>query len=149
MQRFSKSLCFLFAFSLLSINLIAQDNDPRKIWATLGHVTFNGGNDVLTMNMAPPTYSQDILALDGKEIIIKGYVIPMDFGGNYVVISSSPFATCFFCGGAGPETVMEVYLQSPKKIKSEQLTVKGRLQLNKGEMEHLTYMLKNAVIVEE
>lgn len=137
------ALCLLLAYGL-----IAQNNDPRKIWATLGHVTFNGGNDVLTMNIAPPTYSKEILALEGKEIIIKGYIIPMDFGDSYIVISSSPFATCFFCGGAGPETVMEVYLKAGKKPKGEQITVKGRLKINRGEIEHLTYMLENAAVVE-
>lgn len=101
------------------------------------------------MNMAPPAYSKDIEALEGKEIMIRGYVLPMDFGDDYLVISSNPFATCFFCGGAGPETVMEVYLENAKDIDpNKQITVRGKLKLNRGEIEHLTYMLKSAKVVE-
>jgi hypothetical protein len=148
MQATSRFCSIAAAAALLALLLGAwAQQDPRQLWAVLGRVTFNGGNDVLSMNMVPPTYSREVLALEGKTITIEGYVIPMDFGGGYIVISSNPYATCFFCGGAGPETVMEVYLKEKKKIDVEKVTVRGKLVLNRGEIEHLTYMLQEAEIV--
>lgn len=138
-------ICLLF-----SNQLIAQSN-YRAIWATLGDVTYNkdAGEDALTLNITPPTFGPKVLALEGKEITIEGYVLPLDFQGNYIVISANPFATCFFCGGAGPETVMEVYLKGKKKVKAKSVVVKGVLQLNKGDLEHLTYVLKDATVIEK
>lgn len=146
----TKQLTFCLLFLSLSASLAqAQNSDYRAIWAILGDVTFDkqAGEDALTLNMTPPTFGEKVLALDGKEVTIEGYVLPLDFQGNYIVISANPFASCFFCGGAGPETVMEVYLTKKKKIKSKTVTVRGTLALNKGDLEHLTYILKNAVIV--
>lgn len=142
-------LLVILPFLLAMGMAIPGEDDPRSLWAVLGRVSFaQSGGDVLTMNMAPPSYSKEVRALEGKEIIIRGYVIPMDFGDDYLVISANPFATCFFCGGAGPETVMEVYLSEPREFsKDEQVTVRGILKLNRGEVEHLTYMLRDAKVV--
>jgi hypothetical protein len=140
-------LALLMAMSIAGAR--AQSTPARQVWATLGKVTFVGGTDVLTMNTEPPVYGKEVLALEGKEVTIEGYVMPLDFGKAYFVISAFPFASCFFCGGAGPETVMEVYLRKPTKPKAEKVVVKGKLVLNHGDVEHLTYMLKDAVIVEE
>ena len=149
-----KYLLITLFFSLIVIgssNQVSAQSNYRSIWAILGDVTYNTqeGEDALTLNITPPTFGKKVLALDGKEITIEGYVLPLEFQGNYIVISANPFATCFFCGGAGPETVMEVYLKGKKKVKSKTVVVKGTLQLNKGDLEHLTYVLKNAVVVEK
>jgi len=94
-----------------------------------------------------PNYSKVVLALDSTLIEIEGYVIPVDVESGYYVLSANPFASCFFCGNAGPESVME--LQFPKSMKSvfktdEIVTFKGRLKLNWDDLEHCNYILKNA-----
>ena len=144
-----KKIIALTGFLLILMGQVrAQSDDYRKIWAVLGEVVYKGDlSDVLTLNMETPDYSTEILALEGKEITIEGYLLPLDFGGSYFVISSTPFATCFFCGGAGPETVMEVYLEKGKKPAGKSVIVKGKLKLNRGELEHLTYMLENAKLI--
>lgn len=150
MKNIIKITLPLLAISMLSSFTYLQSN-PRALWAILGDVQFDtpAGADVLTMSITPPTFGEKVLALEGKEITIEGYVIPLDFQGNYIVLSANPYETCFFCGGAGPETVMEVYLKNKKKIKSKMITVKGILELNKGDLEHLTYILKDAVVIEQ
>ena len=101
------------------------------------------------MNSEPPIYGAEVRKLDGKEVTIEGYFLPLDFGDKYFVLSSQPFVSCFFCGGAGPETVMEVYLSGKmKQYKGQKVIVKGILKLNNGDLEHLTYMLKDATILE-
>lgn len=94
-----------------------------------------------------PNYSKDVLSLDSTLIEIEGYVIPVDIESGYYVLSANPFASCFFCGNAGPETVME--LQFPASMKDvfntdEIVTFRGRLMLNWDDLEHCNYILQNA-----
>lgn len=96
-----------------------------------------------------PDYSKEVLGLDSALIEIKGYVIPIDVESGYYVLSANPFASCFFCGNAGPESVME--LQFPKGVKEsfktdEIATFKGRLKLNWDDLEHCNYILTGALL---
>ena len=58
---------------------------------------------------------------------------------------------CFFCGGAGPETVLEAESKDRKTIKytSKEITIKGKLKLNKDDINHLNFILKEAVFVKK
>ena len=96
-----------------------------------------------------PAYSKEVLGLDSALIVIEGYVIPVDVESGYYVLSANPFASCFFCGNAGPESVME--LQFPKGVKEafktdEIATFKGRLKLNWDDLEHCNYILTGALL---
>lgn len=92
-----------------------------------------------------PTFGEDIKALDGQEVVIKGYVLPMDIEGNQYMLSANPFNTCFFCGGAGQESVMELRLDKKRrKYETDQVvTFIGTLRLNDAELE-INYILENA-----
>ena len=84
--------------------------------------------------------------MDGKLVEIKGYIIPIDVESGFYVLSANPFASCFFCGNAGPESVME--LQFDGKLKKtyttdEIATFQGRLKLNWDDLEHCNYILQN------
>ncbi|MEM6963324.1 MAG: DUF3299 domain-containing protein, partial [Bacteroidota bacterium] len=63
------------------------------------------------------------------------------------VLSKNPNSSCFFCGGAGPETVLELELK-PSAIERYEVddlkTFKGILKLNKINDKHLTYLLTDA-----
>jgi hypothetical protein len=93
------------------------------------------------------SFGPSLKALDGKQVIIKGYIIPLDPLGTQYVISRNPMASCFFCGGSGPETVAELRLH-PKSIRryatDEILTFKGTLMLNENNAESLNYVILNA-----
>lgn len=97
-----------------------------------------------------PRFNKKVKALNGKEITIRGYLIPVDLygDGDFAIISALPVASCFFCGGAGPETVMEVYTkQKIKADKSGKITFKGRLELNEDNADHLIYILRDAKVM--
>ena len=94
-----------------------------------------------------PDFSKEVLALDGTQIEIQGYIIPVDVESGYYVLSANPFASCFFCGNAGPESVMELQFIEGNKgaYKTDEiLTFKGRLKLNWDDLEHCNYILQNA-----
>ena len=56
---------------------------------------------------------------------------------------------CFFCGGAGPETVMEVESLEGVEFSADPIVLKGILRLNDKDINHLMYKLEEAVIIEE
>ena len=56
---------------------------------------------------------------------------------------------CFFCGGAGPETVMEVEASEPVKFQADAIYLKGRLELNADDINRLMYKIVDARLVDE
>jgi hypothetical protein len=117
-------------------------------WDQLTEVRFSKKYDpALGIDLLEADFGPSVLALDQSVIILKGYIIPLDPLGTQYVISRNPMASCFFCGGSGPETVAELRLH-PKSIRryttDELLTFKGVLQLHKNNEESLHYVILNA-----
>lgn len=122
-----------------------------NIWKTLSKITFKKQYDELMgFKVDVPVFSADVEKLDGEEIIIKGYVIPVEGYKSHTefVFSAFPYNMCFFCGGAGPETVMEVTAAEPIKFSTEAIQIKGKLHLNATDINKLIYSLTDAVMVE-
>lgn len=92
-----------------------------------------------------PNFEPSVQALDGEGIRIEGYVIPVE-PGRYV-LSANPFSSCFFCGGAGPESVIELELIQPGAmyVTDEFKTFTGILSLNDSDVDKLNYVLHDAV----
>ncbi|WNJ20613.1 DUF3299 domain-containing protein [Pontibacter sp. G13] len=90
-------------------------------------------------------FTSEILALDGKEIEIRGYVLPLDAQGETYALSAFPFAACFFCGGAGKESVMMLWLDKPgySFTLDDLRTFRGKLKLVEGK-DNPAYILENA-----
>lgn len=117
-------------------------------WATLADVDFK---DVYVEELDAyywkPTFGETVKALEGKEVYISGYIIPVDYDEDFYVLSRYPFANCFFCGGAGPESVVD--LRFPAKTRTyktdERLTFKGTLALNADDIYQMNYILEEAV----
>jgi len=100
-----------------------------------------------------PHFSFEIQELQGKEIQISGFYIPIATEGNVFALSSQPSSMCFFCGGAGPESVIEVSVKKEdnklKHIRIDKfIKMKGILNLNKIDPDHLIYILKDAELME-
>ena len=95
-----------------------------------------------------PVFGPKARALNGEEITIRGYMIPYEvyLGPKYFILSALPVAACFFCGGAGPETVMEVYTEEEVEISQDRVTVTGKLRLNEDDPNHMMYVLKEAKV---
>ncbi|MFT4524720.1 MAG: hypothetical protein ACI85F_000867 [Bacteroidia bacterium] len=122
-------ICFLFcSVSVLGQRLIS--------WDTFAQVTMERAYDPnlgFEVNTAPPVYSPTILALDGQKVRVKGYVIPIDIDLNLYMVSANPFANCFFCGNAGPETVVELFPgERFRRFNTDEVvTFVGTLNINK------------------
>ena len=92
-----------------------------------------------------PDFGEKIKAKTGKKITIKGYFLDISGNGEIFLVSKNPMAACFFCGGAGPETIIEVDFKEKPSFKTDQvITVQGVLELNESNVERCNYMLNSA-----
>lgn len=138
----------LFIGLAFTNSAVAQDS----MWKTLSKITFKKQYDeMLGFKVDVPVFSEDIKKLAGKEIKIKGYIIPVEGYKSHkeFIFSAFPYSMCFFCGGAGPETVMEVFAKEPIKYSAEPVTLKGKLELNDSDVNRLIYTLKDVSISKE
>lgn len=132
---------FLFSLIIFSVTASQAQND---VWKKLGKLTYKKQYDELMgFKVDVPVFSPEIKALEGKEITIKGYIIPTNGYKSQTefVFSAFPYNMCFFCGGAGPETVMEVYASESIPYSTEPVTLKGVFSTNSGDINRLMYSI--------
>lgn len=148
MKKILKTVLLTFSISLISNSLIAQ---KPITWEVLKDVKFTDKwSEEFQAYYQVPKFGPALKALEGKEVVIKGYIIPVDVIDDYYVLSANPYSSCFFCGQAGPESVMEVQMKKANKdLKMDQvLTFKGKLKLNAEDIYQLNYILEDAEIVD-
>lgn len=143
-----KNMIFaLVAVLALCASHTSQAQNAASTWKTLGKITFKKQYDeMLGFKVDVPVFSEEIKSLNGREITIKGYIIPVEGYKSHkeFVFSAFPYSMCFFCGGAGPETVMEVYAIKDVKYSAEAITLRGKLEVNDTDINRLIYILNDA-----
>ena len=120
------------------------------VWKSLSKLSYKKEYDaVMGFKIDKPVFGENIKSMEGKEIVVKGYIIPVDGYKSHkeFVFSAFPYSQCFFCGGAGPETVMEVEANEAVKFTAESITLQGKLSLNDSDINKLMFKLSNAVLV--
>jgi uncharacterized membrane protein YcgQ (UPF0703/DUF1980 family) len=140
------------SFIVLLVLLTFVSNASTDIWALFGKTKFTEKlNREFNMYFLYPQFPPELKAFEGKEITVSGFFIPLEVENtNMVVLSKFPMAQCFFCGGAGPESILVAYLKTKpsKKHKTDEIIkIKGRLKLNDKDIEELNFILQDAVIV--
>jgi hypothetical protein len=142
-----KQLIFSISF-LVSFIAFGQYADSGKNWATLADVKYEKSQDEYG-EIYVPKFGTNVQEMNGKTVSLKGFIIPFEgmFEPKHIILSSLPIASCFFCGGSGPETVAEAYLNEEIKYTSKPVTVTGRLELNDTDYDQLMYILKDAEVV--
>jgi len=129
----------------------AQETKTPNLWKTLSKITYKKEYDELMgFKIDKPVFSDAIKNLAEKEVTVKGYIIPVEGykSHNEFILSAFPYNMCFFCGGAGPETVMEVEAIEGIEYTAEPIIIKGKLKLNAEDINRLMFLLTDAVIVE-
>ena len=123
----------VYLFLLTTTIAVGQSTLKDNTWKTLSKITFKKEYDeVLGLKIDVPVFGKEVKSLEGKEVVVKGYIIPTDGykSQKEFVFSAFPYNMCFFCGGAGPETVMEVVTKQPVTYTTEPIYLKGILKLN-------------------
>lgn len=139
-----------FVVMVLGMNMLYAQNKTDS-WNNFAKTKFEPKYDEkLGEYLFYPNFPTELKALEGKEITVEGFYVPFaPEDGDYIIISKYPMSQCFFCGGGGPESIAEVnFAKSPGKFQVDDLiTVKGKLKLNADNVDHVNFILDNAVLV--
>ncbi len=143
------SMLWVFSFFFyLFYGPVGAIGQPSLSWETLADVTYKEQYDeALDWYYLIPIFGKYPRAYENKTVIIEGYYIPVNKESKFHVLSRYPYSSCFFCGGAGPESVVE--LQLAEKIRKhismdKRVRFQGELILNSEDFDHCNYILKAA-----
>jgi hypothetical protein len=131
---FSNSKKAFVATDTLTWKLLGEIKYMKKKHASYGEVDF-------------PIINTKLKKLAKKTIVMSGFIVPID-NKNYA-LSKNVFASCFFCGKSGPETIMGIKFKgaTPKLKTDTYLTIKGTFRPNEDDVEDWIYNCDNAEIV--
>lgn len=135
-------LVVLFA-AFISPFAAAQE---QLTWEDFADMTFEPEyNEKYDVHFLMPKFGERIKSYRGKQVSIRGYFLDITGGGEMFLVSQNPMASCFFCGAAGPESVVEVNFEERPAFKTDQIiTVTGVLELNRNDVSHCNYILNEA-----
>ncbi len=124
----------------------------ESTWRVLQTVDFEQVySEEMGIHIDVPKFGPWITALEGQEIDVQGYIIPLKgkIEQSYFMFSALPYNMCFFCGKAGPETAMEVYMEEGDKLKytEDKIWLRGILELNDNTVTSPIYTLRYAQVI--
>ena len=129
---------------LLAFHPAAADDKPAVVsWETLAQVSVTKQKDRYV-----PEFSRQILALDKREVKLKGFMMPLEPGmaQKHFLLSAQP-PDCAFCMPGTAEQFAEVLAKVPVKIPSDAIVVSGTFSLVRDDSGGLLYRLTEAVVV--
>ncbi|HAA24441.1 MAG TPA: DUF3299 domain-containing protein [Cytophagales bacterium] len=156
-RRMNRKVVLKGCIPILLVLLMAAKPTPSLLddptgWDRLMLVRYHSAwSDEYEMEVPVPEFPLALRNLEGSEYTLSGYYLPAELDKGEMFLSMQPYSSCFFCGGAGPETVAEVHFsgRTPKLSLDEVVTVRGRLVLNRDDYAHLFFILKDASLVKE
>ncbi|PWJ43771.1 DUF3299 domain-containing protein [Sediminitomix flava] len=140
-----KSLIFLLL--LFQIDGIAKVDNNEELWKKLLKLDWEYVySSTYKSDLEVPIFTKDVKALAGEEVELNGFLLPLNTEDGSLILSLYPMSSCFFCGGAGIESVVAVFPQKKEKYDLEKVTFKGTFKINRSS-EGLIYQIEDAVIL--
>ncbi len=93
------------------------------------------------------TYTTGVKAMNGKEITISGFMLPLETkqkSGHFLLERRAP--TCAFCPPGEPNELMEVFSSKPMIWEENLITLSGTLVLPNDGKKGIFFQLKDAVV---
>lgn len=120
---------------------------PSVNWPKLYNITYKNPK----AEWPEPQFSAEVKNLEGKIILLPGYIIPFETGqqSNHFILSSLPINACFFCGVGGPESVIEIYSINKITYTEKPVEFRGVLRLNASNPDKMIYILEKAEFLGE
>ncbi|WP_282163131.1 hypothetical protein [Ulvibacterium marinum] len=136
----------IFVILLVTFSCILAEAQEQLTWEDFADVSFEPVyNKKYDVNFLMPKFGEKIQSYQGKQVGIKGYFLDISGSGEVFLVSQNPMASCFFCGAAGPESIVEVAFKEKPSFKTDQIVkVMGILELNVNNVDHCNYILKEA-----
>lgn len=123
---------------------------PTEVtWKLLGQIDFVKKKNPHYGEVMYPMINGTLKALQGKKIKATGFVVPID--SKSYALSKNVFAQCFFCGNAGPETIMGIKFKgaTPRLKTDTYVTMEGTFRYNADDIDDWIYHIENAVITQQ
>lgn len=144
MKLLLTTMILVYSFSSVAL---AQNSGWQAFAQVKSEVKFfkKEGIHILT-----PKFDEKIKSLEGTYFTLRGYFIPTDIRSDkWIIMSRVPMSQCFFCGGAGPESIVMIYFKekAPKLRTDQIITVRGKLRLNDDNLDDLNFILEDAELV--
>ncbi|MEL6975789.1 MAG: hypothetical protein AAGL29_10400 [Bacteroidota bacterium] len=135
-------ICF-FLLVFVAVSGMAQ---AKLTWRDFADIDFESVyNEKYEVYFLKPKFGQKIKTYQGKKISITGFFLDLSGSGEIFLVSQNPMASCFFCGGAGPETIIEVAFKEKPAFRTDQVvSITGILELNADDVDHCNYILNLA-----
>ncbi len=131
--------------SLLPPSQFLAERAGFTSWRTLARVELTKKN-----NKLQPSFDNIITALDGKQIRVEGFMIPLDIGDNqkrFLLVAAPPH--CSFCLPAGPDSMIEIRAPKGVKYRFEAVSLSGKFQVLNDDPAGLYYRLTDAASIEK
>jgi hypothetical protein len=116
-------------------------------WKVLGEIKYVKKNHPKYGEVQFPVVNDKVKLRGKKKIFISGFIVPID--NKSYALSKNVFASCFFCGKSGPESIVGLNFKgATPKLKTDQyVTVEGTFRYNEDDADDWIYNLDNVVIV--
>lgn len=132
------------------LSLFARSNSPQG-WEIFQDVKFTPRYfEEVDAYFDVPTFDEELKSLENTKVVLAGHYIPMGLDSIFM-LSAFSYSSCFFCGGAGPESVAEIQMEKiPNELVVDEIVkVKGTLKLNDSDISHMNFILQDSKIIEE
>ena len=128
-----ESETFTHEFIVQNIPDFVTTPDGGLDWNVLADtkvIEFEEEADGLTNSGSRPEFPATVSALDGKEVVMQGYMFPLEESDAQSQFLFGPFpASCPFHYHVGPNLVIEAHAKKAINYEPEPVTLKGRLEL--------------------
>lgn len=125
----------------------ANKFEPTELhWGVLADVTYRKKwSKEMGMDYMYPVFGEKVKKLQAKDLYITGFIVPIDISGGHYALSQNPYASCFFCGGSGPESIISLKFKYGARHydTDEYLTIRGTMALNDSNVNDFIYIFKN------
>lgn len=103
----------------------SKATDQMALWTKLSRVKLVEDN-----NKTAPEFDPTVTAMDGKDLEVSGFIMPLEQGEKQKHFLISPYPqTCPFCSPFGPEGLIEVVCREAIPLTFKAITLKGRFGL--------------------
>lgn len=116
-------------------------------WKLLGEIKFDKKKHPKYGEVQFPVVNDKVKLRSKKKVYISGFIVPID--NKSYALSKNVFASCFFCGKSGPESIVGLNFKgATPKLKTDQyVTIEGTFRYNEDDADDWIYNLDNVVIV--
>jgi hypothetical protein len=116
-------------------------------WKLLGEIKYEKKKHPKYGEVQFPIVNDKVKTKGKKRVLISGFIVPID--SKSYAISKNVFAACFFCGKAGPESIVGLKFKgATPKLKTDQyVTVEGLFRYNETDADDWVYNFDDVVIV--